>query len=125
MKDSLVVGLTNEMKYEVEAGMTPAHLTAPVLSTPSMISMIEGTCLACTQPHLDSNETTVGVHVNVSHAGPANVGEVITIQVALKEIKKRRLFFEIEVLSVRGSISTGIHQRAVVDLERMGQQGRS
>lgn len=124
MKDSLVVGLTNEMKYAVEEGMTPAHLTVPVLSTPSMIGMIEGTCLLCTQPHLDSNETTVGVHVNVSHTGPANVGEEVTVQVELKEINKRRLLFEIEVLSVRGSVSTGTHQRAVVDLERMAQRGR-
>lgn len=120
MKPSLEVGIQNEMSYTVEQGMTPAHIPAPVLSTPSMIGMIEGTCLINVQPHLDENETTVGTHVNVSHTGPATVGQEVSIKSKLIEIKKRRLTFEIEVTSPQGSISTGTHQRAVVDMNRMG-----
>ena len=94
----------------------------PVLSTPSMIGLIEGTCLQCAQPHLDGAETTVGTHVNVSHAGPAHAGEEITIKVKLAEINKRRLLFDIEVRSPRGPIRTGTHERAVVDFSRMGKK---
>ena len=120
MKDSLEIGIENEMKYTVTADMSPGHLPVVVLSTPSMIGLIEGTCLQSVQPHLDENETTVGTHVNVSHVGAARDGEEFTITSKLIEIKKRRLTFEVEVIAPKGSISTGTHERAVVDLSRMG-----
>lgn len=120
MKESLQVGIENEVRYTVTAEMAPPHLPVTVLSTPSMIGLIEATCLQSVQPHLDENETTVGTHVNVSHTGPAREGEEFTITCKLIEIQKRRLTFEIEVLAPKGSISTGTHQRAVVDLSRMG-----
>ncbi len=119
MKDSLQIGIENEMKYTVTADMSPGHLPVTVLSTPSMIQLIEGTCLQSVQPHLDDNETTVGTHINVSHSGPAHEGEDFTIKSKLIEIKKRRLLFEVEVLAPKGPISTGTHERAVVDLTRM------
>lgn len=122
MKDTLVVGIDTSEKYTVSKEMAPPHLPMPVLGTPSMIGLIEGTCLKCAQPHLDAGETTVGTHVNLSHSGPANLGEEITINATLKEINKRRLLFEIEVLSVRGPISQGTHERAVIDLTRFGKK---
>lgn len=122
MKDSLLAGIEKEMKYTVTKEMAPPHLPMPVIGTPSMIGLIEGTCLLCAQPHLDSTETTVGTHVNVSHSGPAYQGEEITIKSRLKEINKRRLLFETEVISSRGPISTGTHERAVIDLSRFGKK---
>ena len=122
MKETLAAGIQNEMKYKVVKEMAPPHLPMPVLSTPSMIGLIEGTCLQCAQPHLEGSETTVGTHVNVSHSGPAHVNEEVTVRSRLKEINKRRLLFEVEVLSPRGPISTGTHERAVIDLSRFGQK---
>ena len=120
MKDTLAIGIENEETFTVEEGMTPNHIPAPVLSTPSMVGMIEGTCLLNAQQHLEEGETTVGTHVNVSHVGPARVGEEIRITSKLIEIRKRRLTFEVEVIAAAGTISTGTHERAVVSLERMG-----
>lgn len=119
MKDSLQTGIDNEMEYEVTEDMSPGHLPVKVLSTPSMISLIEGTCLQSVQPHLDENETTVGTHVNVSHVGPAQAGQQVTVKTRLTTIVKRRLTFDIEVISPQGAISTGTHERAVIDLTRM------
>jgi len=120
MKDSLQPGLNNEMTFTVTDDMAPAHLPVKVLSTPSMIQLIEGTCLQNAQAHLDDGETTVGTHVNVSHAGKAMSGEEIKITSNLKEVNKRRLLFEIEVTAPSGIISTGTHERAVISLARMG-----
>jgi len=120
MKDSLQIGISNEMAFTVTDDMAPPHLPVKVLSTPSMIQLIEGTCLQNAQPHLDEGETTVGTHVNVSHAGKAMSGEEISIRSTLKEINKRRLLFEIEVTAPSGIISTGTHERAVINLARMG-----
>ena len=118
MKDSLTTGLEHQTTVAVTEDMAPPHLPAKVLSTPSMIGLVEGACLACAQPHLGETETTVGTHVDMSHDGPAFAGEDVVIDVRLAEIEKRRLTFEIEVTSPRGSISKGRHQRAVVDLSR-------
>ncbi len=84
-----------------------------------MIGLIEGTCYACAQQHLDEGETTVGTHVCVSHTGPARSGETVQVRVALREVNKRRLTFETEVVAAAGTISTGTHERAVVNLDRM------
>jgi fluoroacetyl-CoA thioesterase len=120
MKSTLAPGVERSASYAVTADMAPPHLPVAVISTPSMIQLIEGTCLAAAAEHLDEGETTVGVHVCVSHSGPAFEGEEVTVTGKLKEIQKRRLTFEIEVRSPRGVISDGTHQRAVVDASRFG-----
>jgi fluoroacetyl-CoA thioesterase len=124
MKATLESGLEATYRYPVTADMSPAHLPAKVLSTPSMIGLIEQSCLLTAQAHLDEGETTVGTHVDVSHSGPAFPGEEIAIHVRLQEVRKRRLDFAIEVTSPRGTISAGRHERAVIDLSRFGGSGR-
>lgn len=119
MKASLQPGITADTTSTVTEDMAPPHLPVKVLSTPSMIGLIERTCFACAQPHLDDNETTVGTHVNVSHTGSVRAGESVAITARLAEMNKRRLLFQIEVTGPRGSISTGTHERAVIDLDRM------
>ena len=118
MKDTLVVGLALETSYVVTQDMAPPHLPAVVLSTPTMIQHIEAVCLETVQPHLSREQVTVGTHVNVSHTGPALEGESFTVRSELAEIRKRRLTFSVSVHSPRGEISSGTHERAVVELSR-------
>jgi predicted thioesterase len=120
MKESLVEGLHASASFTVTDDMSPPHLPVKVLSTPSMIQLIEGTCLSSVQTHLDDNETTVGTHVNVSHLGSAASGEEVEVTIKLATIVKRRLTFEIEVRSPRAVISSGTHERAVIDTSRFG-----
>ncbi len=120
MKESLAVGLETEQTHRVTPDMSPPHLPMKVLSTPSMVQLIEGTCLTGIAPHLDDNETSVGTHVNLSHVGPASAGEDVVVKVRVAAINKRRLTFEVEVHSPRGVISTGTHERAVIDPSRLG-----
>ena len=117
MRDTLAAGIEDRASYEVTADMAPAHLPRAVLSTPSMIQLIEQTCLVAVQPHLDDGETTVGTHVCVSHTGPAAVGETVTVSCRLTGVQRRRLTFDVEVTAAQ-TISTGTHERAVIDLNR-------
>jgi fluoroacetyl-CoA thioesterase len=119
MKDTLQVGVAREARYTVTREMAPPHLPRIVLSTPSMISLIEGTCLAAGQDHLDEGETTVGTHVCVSHLAAVGEGEEIVVRCRLATIERRRLTFDVEVDGPRGRVSDGTHQRAVVSLDRM------
>ena len=118
MTTELAVGLEGSATHEVTADMSPPHLPAPVLSTPSMISLIEATCLSTVQPHLDEGHTTVGTHVCVSHDAAAMVGESIDITCRLDAIEGRRLTFDVRVTCGDRVLSTGTHQRATMDLAR-------
>ncbi len=114
MRDTLTTGLENEASYEVTRDMSAPHLPRVVLATPTMIGLIEGTCLMAVRDHLDEGETTVGTHVCVSHQAAATEGEQITIRCRLSRIEKRRLTFDVTVDTPNARISEGTHERAVV-----------
>lgn len=120
MNESLQVGIEGRSSHIVTADMAPGHLPRVVLSTPSMIRLVEGSCHQAAESHLDAGETTVGTHVCVSHTGAVLEGESFDVQVRLAEINKRRLTFDVSVIGPRGSVSEGTHERAVVKLDRMG-----
>ena len=119
MKDTLVPGITNEARHTVTREMSPGHLPVVVLSTPTMVELIEACCLMATAPHLDEGEVTVGTHVCVSHDAAVNEGEELVIRCRLTSVEKRRLNFDVEVDGPRGQVSRGTHQRAVVSFGRM------
>jgi fluoroacetyl-CoA thioesterase len=119
MQASLQPGLHGEGRYAVTADMSAPHLPRVVLSTPSMVSLIERTCLLTAQDHLDEGETTVGTHICVSHDAAALEGEEVVITCQLTSMESRRLNFEVSVEGPQRRISSGTHQRAVVSLSRM------
>jgi fluoroacetyl-CoA thioesterase len=114
MRDTLTTGIRRHSQHVVTDDMSPAHLPFKVLSTPSMVQLIEATCLAAAQEHLDDGETTVGIHVCVSHAASVSAGETIDIACELTEMDRRRLVFETTVTSGDTVVSEGTHQRFVV-----------
>lgn len=119
MNETLVVGISNETTHTVTKDMSPGHLPMVVLSTPTMVELIEGTCSSSVQEHLDEGEVTVGTHICVSHEAAAGEGEQFVIRSRLSQIDRRRLTFDVEVQGARGVISRGTHQRAVIRIDRM------
>lgn len=114
MQDSLAAGLAGSVTYTVTEDMSPPHLAAKVLSTPDMIRLIEVTCLEAAQAHLDSDETTVGVHVCVSHSASVDAGQTVEVAYELSERDRKRLVFTTRVTSGDKLVSEGTHQRFVV-----------
>ena len=114
-------GLTHVATYPVTPEMRPPHLEG-ILATSRMIGLMEDTCLAAVQPFLDDGQTTVGTHVDVSHVGSARTGEEITVRIRLTKVTQRRLLsFDVEVSAPEGVISTGTHQRLIVDRSRFAR----
>ncbi len=118
MKESLTTGIRGHAQHVVTEDMAPHHLPTKVLSTPAMIGLIEQTCLLTAQEHLDEGETTVGIHVCVSHAASVPAGDTIDIDCELTELDRRRLVFETRVTSGDKVVSEGTHQRFVVRPDR-------
>jgi fluoroacetyl-CoA thioesterase len=120
---ALELGLTNRRKVTVTPDLSPPHVApAIVLSTPSMILLMEETCLSAIQPLIESaNQTSVGTHVNVSHEAAATGGEEVEIHCELIEIDRRRLTFLVEATVGDRIIGRGTHQRHVIDRSRFAR----
>jgi fluoroacetyl-CoA thioesterase len=119
--EPLRAGLTLAATYTVTPGMSPPHLDG-ILATSRMIGLVEDTCLAAVQPLLDDGQTTVGTRVDVTHVGTARAGEEVTVRIRLAKVTQRRLLsFEVTVEAPGGVISTGAHQRLVVDRSRFAR----
>ncbi len=114
MKDTLQPGLTSKASYLVTEEMSPPHLPMKVLSTPDMVSLIEATCLLLAQDHLDEGETTVGIHVCVSHSAAAAAGEDVVVSCELTERDRKKLTFATTVHCGDETVSEGTHDRFVV-----------
>jgi len=110
----LQIGQLFSDNVEVTDEMSPPHLPNKVLSTPDMVRLIEGTCLFGVQSYLESDQTTVGIHVCVSHSAAVAPGEEVVVAAELSEIDRKRLVFNIKVTHGEVLVSEGTHQRFIV-----------
>ena len=123
MKESLAVGISHEKEVAITDKMGVSHLgEGPgVLSTPSMIGLIEQTCLESTAPHLDHNEQTVGTMVHIWHKAAVKIGETVRISCKILERDRRKLLFEVKVMHGETVAGEGTHERFVIDLNKFKQ----
>src|SRR5688500_4556829 len=112
------VGITNDVVVEVTDAMTPGDVAAQVISTPSLVSIIEGACRCCVLPHLPDGDDTVGTNGCVSHEGVAFVGQCVSVRCRFTEVYGRHLSSAVTVDGPRGPLSQGTHRRAIVDPSR-------
>ena len=123
MKDTLLPGLIHHKTVVTTPDMGVGHLGPghSVLSTPSMIGLMELTCLDCAQPHLDADEQTVGTMVHIWHRAAAQIGATIELDVKLVERDRRRLLFEVKCTAGDKLIGEGTHERFVLDLKKIAK----
>lgn len=88
-----------------------------VLSTPSMILMMEQTAMLAAQEYLPEGWITVGTRVDVRHLRATKKGEEVTIKVKLKLIEGKHLTFEVEAFHGENKIGEGLHERHIVNKE--------
>jgi len=101
-------------------------LAVPVLSTPSMISMMERNAAMLAQEHLHDGQATVGFEICVKHVASAVEGASCSVSAQLRDvIDGRKLRFEVEVREGQRTIGLGTHERRVIDVERHAASARS
>jgi len=99
--------------------MRARQLKRDVFSTPSMISLMERTCTELTEPFLDENEQTVGIHIDVYHLAWTRIGQSVTVNVVIIEVKGRKIRYAVDAYNDTGvKIGEGTQQRAVIDTQR-------
>jgi fluoroacetyl-CoA thioesterase len=106
--------------------MRASQLKADVFSTPAMIGLMERTCVDLTEPYLNENEQTVGIHIDVRHLAPTRIGQSVTVTAELLEVKDNKLRYAVSATNDQGvKIGEGTHRRAVINTERFAEAPNS
>ncbi len=111
------IGLSKHLEYIVREDDSPGFLSEKgirVLSTPRMIALMETTAKSLLDEILDPSYTSVGYHVDVYHKAPAPVGSRIVFVATVKDVKGRRVIFEVKCMLGDTVIGEGIHERFIV-----------
>jgi fluoroacetyl-CoA thioesterase len=128
MKDTLKIGIQYTHQFVVPQSKTVPALypesaefvaMPEVFATGFLVGFLEWACILAVNPHLDwPSEQTVGTHINVSHQAATPHGLRVTAKVELIKIEDRKLVFNVEAHDDVELISTGTHERFIIDRAR-------
>ncbi|HEX9047938.1 MAG TPA: hotdog domain-containing protein [Verrucomicrobiae bacterium] len=88
-----------------------------VVSTPNIIQFLERTARNLLAPHLDADERTVGVEIDIKHLAPTPVGQTVHCRAQVISAEDRQFSFQIEARDDHEIIVRGVHKRAVIRTE--------
>jgi fluoroacetyl-CoA thioesterase len=119
--EPLPPGLKAETTTTVDDALVVKHMGGDgVLSTPSMIGLMERTAIHAVQAHLPEGHTTVGFEVNVKHFGATPKGQKVTVTAELLEVDGRKLRFKVEAHDQDKKVGDGTHRRAIIQVQKKG-----
>ncbi|MCL2573531.1 MAG: thioesterase family protein [Defluviitaleaceae bacterium] len=121
MDYKLQIGTSHITEKTVEERDTAAFMgsgTVQVFATPAMILLMELAARNAVQSDLPDGSTTVGTLVNIQHMAATPLGAKVSATAILKQIDGRKLTFDIEASDKNGIIGKGVHERAIIDVER-------
>jgi fluoroacetyl-CoA thioesterase len=122
MKDELRPGLARTQTYVTTLEMRARQLRADVFSTPSMIGLMERTCVELTEPYLDDSEQTVGIHVDVRHLAATRIGQSVTVTGEILQVQGNKIRYAVSAANDQGvKIGDGTHRRAVINVTRFAR----
>lgn len=117
--ESLKPGLKAQSVHTVDDALVVKHMGGDgVLSTPSMIMLMERTSIQAVQAHLEAGHTTVGFEVNVKHLAATPKGKQVTVRAELTKVDGRKLEFKVEAHDDEKQVGVGTHRRAVIAIKK-------
>ena len=130
MKPSLKSGIKHRFAYRVPETKTVPHLyrEAPqlqampeIFATGFMVGLMEWTCVQLLEPHLDSGEGSLGVHIDVSHKSATPPGMTVTVEAECIEVRGPRARFRLTAHDGVDEIGAGTHERFIVSWDRFNR----
>ena len=113
------LAIPTDMKHAVEFhgdGM-PA-----VVSTPNIIQFLERTARHTLAPHLEADERSVGLEIDIRHLAPTPVGQTIHCTARVMSVEGSKIQFQIEARDAHEVIVRGLHKRAVIRTESFSRR---
>jgi len=128
MRETLRPGIEGTFRYRVPESKTVPRIyeEAPdfqmmpsVLATGYLVALAEWACIELIKPHLDwPGEQSLGTHVNLSHTAATPPGFTVEVRTRLESVEGRKLTFSVSASDGVDTISTGMHERRVIDAVR-------
>jgi predicted thioesterase len=119
LKPELKTGMAGVQKFAVEVAHVIQFAGMPaVLSTPSLIALLERTAREAIAPSLPEGHSSVGTHINLDHLAATPLGSHITCTARIVSIDGRTVSFQLEARDEVEILARGFHRRQVLDVKR-------
>lgn len=121
MRPSFEPGMFIEKKIETKPEMAASrfHKSSPqVLSSPSLITMLQTTCADLMAPFLDRGEMVVSTRIELSHFTSVPIGSEILVRAEIVKTRVSTIYFKIEAHDETERIASGFNDMYIVDEER-------
>ena len=122
---SIPVGAKGTFEQAVETEHLASELDsslAAVLSTPTMVAMMEQAAINAIKPFLDDGESSVGMTIEVSHTAATPPGHRARAEAEVTKVEGRRLEFSVRAFDDVEQIGSGTHRRAVIDAAKFNDR---
>jgi fluoroacetyl-CoA thioesterase len=111
--------IPTEMKHAVEFA---GNGMPAVVSTPHIVGFLERTARETIAPHLDADERSVGIELDIRHLAPTPVGQTIHCTARVIAVDGSKITFQIEARDTHEVIVRGLHKRAVIRTESFSRR---
>jgi fluoroacetyl-CoA thioesterase len=93
-----------------------------IFATPDLVLLVEAVAIEALAQHLPEGQSSVGSHIDISPVAPTLKGQTVSATTTVTLVDRRRVVFDVEVHDEFDSVSTGSHERYIVDLDKFGQR---
>ena len=115
---ALEVGLRNQVEgrsSEETSAVAIGSGSLRVLSTPSMLALMERAASELVDRHLPPEQTSVGIALNVKHTAATPIGLKLRAEATITSLDGRKINFDVRAFDEREEIGSGTHERFIVN----------
>jgi predicted thioesterase len=119
------IGLTGEARVVVGEELTARHMgsgAVRVFATPELVRLMERAAVNALAPRLAAGQQSVGTLINIRHLAATPLGATVIATAELIGVEGRRLTFRVLASDGVDTVGEGLHERALIDLERFEQK---
>lgn len=119
----IMIGTRCQLEQVVTEELTAAKIGSgllPVFGTPYLAAMMENAAQTLLQTFLEEGKGSVGTHLDISHDAPTPIGMKVRCEAEIVGVSEngKIIDFAVKAWDEKGPISSGTHQRAVINNER-------
>jgi fluoroacetyl-CoA thioesterase len=121
----MIPGLTGRSEMIVkEEDLVSRRGDVPVdvLSTPSLIQLLETAAIEAIRDHIPRDQVSLGTEVRIKHLSATPLGMKVKANALLKGVEKNRLLFLVDAYDEKEKVAEGEHERVLVSKERFLQK---
>ncbi len=123
----LAVGMTAEQTVTVQPEQTAQAMgsgRSPVLATPALVALMEGTAQQIVDAHMPDDWESVGIGIQLSHEAMTPVGMQVTVRAELDAVEGKELKFAVYAEDEQGPAGQGEHKRTLARAKTLARMLR-